>query len=446
VKFELFLARRYLYGSSKDRSISIISRIAVGGVALGVLVLITTLSTMNGMEKELREALRGAESDLNVFSRADFPLGTANQLIDLIKETVEIKAYAPFTTHAGFIMGPKKPGGTVIKGIDVRREADVGPINFYIRTESFVNKRDNSNPNRVIAKSELRKAQMILGQLEPHLELIKDINGNLRQTEITGIIVGSQLAHNLEVKINDFVTLMSLESRMSPMGKIPLSRRFKVVGFYESGILGYDNVVSFIDIKIAQKIFQMQEHISGLAISIEDGEKAKAYKDKLSKKIGSPYYFNTWIENNKEVFLQFQVQRVALSIILMLIILLASFLTVSSLIMLVVEKRKDIAILKAMGAKNSSIRKVFVIQGALIGFTGTMTGVVLGLIACWVISRFDIIDIAPGVYVGNRIPIHIEIWQIFLITAASLTICFFVTIIPSMNASKLDPVEGMRNK
>ncbi len=446
--FEIFLAGRYLRSPRKDRSISIITKIAVGGVAVGVLVLITALSMMNGMEKEMREALRGAESDLTVYSMASggFQWGADNNLIERIKKTVEIKAYAPFTTHQGLIKGPQKPAGTLIKGIDARREAEVVPIDFFIRTESFESKRDNSNPGREIADSERQKAQEILAQLKPHKEMVKNTDGQLRQTTITGMIVGSQLARNLEVEIGDFVTLMTLETRTAPFGEIGVSKRFKVVGFFESGLPGYDEIVSYIDIGIAQKIYRMQGRISGLTISVEDEEKAGAYKEKLKEKIGWPYFFTTWEDNNKNMFATFELERFALGIILTLIILLGSFLIVSSLIMLVVEKRKDIAILKAMGAKNSSIRKIFIYQGALIGLTGTVAGVVLGLIVCWVISSFDIIDIPPGVYVGNRIPMQIEVMQILVITTVSLLICFFVTIIPSMKASNLDPVEGMRNE
>ena len=446
--FEIFLAGRYLRSPRKDRSISIITKIAVGGVAVGVLVLITALSMMNGMEKEMRDALRGAESDLTVYSMSSegFPWGEDNQLIERIKQTVEIEAYAPFTTHQGLIRGPQKPAGTLIKGIDADREAEVVPIDFFIRTESFETKRDNSNPDREIAETERQKAQKILAQLKTHLESVKDAAGKLRQTKITGMIVGSQLARNLEVEIGDFVTLMSLETRMSPIGEIGVSKRFKVVGFFESGLPGYDELVSYIDIGIAQKMYRMQGRISGLTISVEDSGKAETYKEKLKEKIGFPYFFTTWQDNNKNMFATFELERFALGIILTLIILLGSFLIVSSLIMLVVEKRKDIAILKAMGAKNSSIRKIFIYQGALIGLTGTVVGVVLGLIVCWVISSFDIIDIPPGVYVGNRIPMQIEVMQIFIITTVSLLICFFVTIIPSMKASNLDPVEGMRNE
>ncbi|MBU2643518.1 ABC transporter permease, partial [bacterium] len=329
--FEMFLAGRYLRSPRKDRSISVITKIAVGGVAVGVLVLITALSMMNGMEKEMREALRGAESDLTVYSMSmgGFPWGPDNSLIDRIKEAVEIKAYAPFTSHQALINGPQKSAGTLIKGIDGSREADVVPIEFFIRTESFETKRDNSNPGRKIGESERLKAKKILAQLKPHLEPFKDADGNVRQTKTTGIIIGSQLARNLEVRVGGFVTVMSPETRMSPMGEIPRSKRFKVVGFFESGLPGYDEVVSYIDIGIAQKIYRMQGHISGLTISIEDGEKADVYKDKLREQIGFPYFFTTWMENNKNMFATFQLERFALGIILTLIILLASFLIVS---------------------------------------------------------------------------------------------------------------------
>jgi len=446
--FELFLAGRYLRSPRKDRSISVITKVAVGGVAVGVMVLITALSMMNGMEKELREALRGAESDLTVYSMssAGFPWVADNQLVGLIQETVDIKSYAPFTTHQALIMGPHKPSGALIKGIDAKREMTVVPIAFYIRTQSFEFGHDNTHPDRKLTESERIKAQQILDSLQPRLELIKDANGTERKSVVSGIILGSQLARGLEVEVGDFVTLMSMETRMSPMGEIPRSKRFKVVGYFESGLPGYDEVISYIDIGIAQKVFRMNGHVSGLTIALHDGSKAEAVKETLREKIGFPYFFTTWMENNKNMFATFQLERIALGIILTLIILLASFLIVSSLIMLVVEKRKDIAILKAMGAKNSSIRKVFMYQGLLIGLTGTIIGVVCGLLVCWAISSFDIIDIPPGVYVGNRIPMHLEVWQILLISVISLLICFLVTIIPSRKASSLDPVDGMRNE
>lgn len=446
--FEFFIAKRYLRSPRNDQSISVITKIAVIGVAIGVMVLITALSMMNGMEKELRNALKGANSDLTVYSYS--PNGFAwekdNTIIQRIKPLADIKSYAPFTQHQAIIMGPNKSLATFLKGIDIINEPKVSPLHFLVRTESFVVKRDNTQSDQRLSDSELKKAQAILEDLKPHFEITKNEKGDKVKKRVVGIIIGSQLARSLEVKINDKVTIMSFETRMTPLGEIPRVKRFKIIGFYESGLMGYDEIFSLIDMEVAQKIFRMNGKISGLTISLNDENKAELYRAELEEKIGFPYNFTTWMQQNKNMFATFQLEKMALSIILTLIILISSFLIASLLVMMVIEKTKDIAILKAMGAKDSSIRKIFVLQGSIIGFTGTIIGEILGLLVCWVISRFDIIDIPAGVYVGNRIPMLVETWQIVLIAVGSFLICFFVTIIPSQKASKLDPVEGMRNE
>ncbi len=446
--FETFVAKRYLRSPRKDRSISVITKIAIGGVAIGVMVLIVALSMMSGMEKDMMGALKGANSDMTVYSYSPegFTWSSYRSLVTLIEEKIDIKAYAPFTQHQAFIRGKEKPLGTLIKGIDVAREADATPIHFFVRTESFEIKRDNTVMDKELAEFERSEAQRILSQLAPHFETHTDTDGNQRRSKVHGIIVGSQLARNLGVGIDDMVTIVSLETRITPMGEMPRAKRFKVVGFYETGLMGYDEIFSIIDIKIAQKMFRMSGKINGLVISLEKAEKADAFKEKLQREIGLPYFFTSWQDQNKNMFAVFRLEMMALAIILTLIILLASFLIVSSLVMLVIEKSKDIAILKAMGAKDSSIRKIFIFQGTLIGLAGTVIGVVLGLTTCWVIGSFDIIDLPPGVYPANRIPMSVEAWSIGLIALVSLLICFSVTIIPSQKASKLDPVEGLRNE
>lgn len=446
--FEFFIAKRYLRSPRNDQSISVITKIAVIGVAIGVMVLITALSMMNGMEKELRSALKGANSDLTVYSYSSdgFEWKKESTIVQRIKQLIDVKSYAPFTQHQAIIMGPHKSLVTILKGIDIINEPKVSPLHFLVRTESFVVKRDNTHSNQLLSATELKKAQAILEDLKPHFEIVKNEKGVNVKQRVTGIIIGSQLARNLKVGINDKVTIMSFETRMTPMGEVPRVKRFKIIGFYESGLMGYDEVFSLVDMGVAQKVFRMKDKISGLTIALNDELKAELYRVELEDKIGYPYDFTTWMQQNKNMFATFQLEKMALSIILTLIILISSFLIVSSLIMLVIEKTKDIAILKAMGAKDSSIRKIFILQGSMIGLTGTIIGEILGLLICWTISRFDIIDIPAGVYVGNRIPMLVETWQIILIAVVSFVICFFVTIIPSQKAAKLDPVEGMRNE
>lgn len=435
--FETFVARKYLRSPRKDRSISVITKISIIGVAIGVMALIVALSVMNGFEKDLKSALQRVNGDLTVYtlSPGGIKWSEESSLAEKTRAVEGIEALAPFTHHQAFIMGKHKPMLTLIKGIDTSLEPEVSPIHFFVRTESFENKRDNTR----IGEDDETQSKEILKQLSAH-----SIGDEGRQ--VYGIIVGSQLAKELGVDIGDWVKVMSLEARITPMGDMPRAKRFKVVGFFESGLPTADEFFSVIDIDLAQKLFKMGDRISGLTLRVENRNKADKYKEKLQEAIGFPYIINTWIDQNRNLFAMFELEKFGLAVILTMIILIAAFNIISSLIMLVIEKNKDIAILKAMGAKDSSIRRIFMIQGIVIGLAGTVIGEILGLLICWILANFDVIDIPPGVYVGNRITVQVEIWQISLIALVSFLICFIVTIFPSRKASKLDPVQGLRNE
>ena len=447
MNFETFVVTRYLKSPRKDRSISIITKISILGVAVGVMSLIVVLSVMNGFERDLRGALQGASGHLTIYTFAADGIHTLEQtpLEQDIKDNLKVIAMAPFISQQGLIMGRQKPKGTLVKGIDYKKESEVTQMDHFIRSKLFDIKRDNSSNDKSLKEKEKNEVLLIMERLKPHSLEIKDKSGQLKKITASGIIIGSQLAKNLGVEINDFVTLVTPEERITPMGNMPRAKRFIVVGFFESGLMGFDEILSYIDIKEAQKIYRMQNRISGISIKIEDPENADVAKEILKEKIGFPYIVISWIEQNKNLFAVFRLEKLGLAIILNLIILIASFNIISSLIMLVIEKNKDIAILKAIGATNKSIRNIFIIQGSIIGLTGTIIGEILGIGLCWIIASFDIIDIPPGVYVSNRIPMYIEIWQITLIAVISFLICFFVTIYPSQKAAKLDPIESIRN-
>lgn len=434
--FETFVAKRYLKSPRKDRSISVITKISIIGVATGVMALIVALSVMNGFERDLKGALQRVNGDLTIYSLSPngFKWENKTPLIQKVENSDLVDAYAPFTQHQAFIMGNHKPKLTLIRGIDINLEPRVTPIEFFVRTESFESKRDNTR----VSKSDLEEKRKILNKLIPY-------HSEQDNRKITGIIVGSQLAKELGVDVGDWVTIMSLEARITPMGDMPRAKKFQIVGFFESGMPTADEYFTVIDIGVAQKVFKMGNKISGLTLSVEERSKADTYKEKLKETIGFPYIITTWIDQNRNLFAMFKIEKFGLAVILTMIILIAAFNIISSLIMLVIEKNKDIAILKAMGAKDSSIRQIFMMQGIIIGLTGTVIGEILGLAICWVVSKFEIIEIPAGVYVGNRIPVHVEIWQISLIALISFLICFVVTIFPSRKASKLDPVQGLRN-
>ncbi len=442
--FETFIFSRYLRSPRQERAISAITIISVIGVAVGVTALIVSLSVMNGFEKDLRESLQGINGHILAYSLSPsgFKWDDERTLEKRIKRRVDIKAIAPFTQNLALIMGAQKPRGTLIKGIDPLAEPTVSPLNFIIRTEMFEVK-----PIREETENDKIKTQTkeILSKLAPHTERTVDQNGNIRNVKVFGIIIGTQLAKNLGVGINDWVRIISPEERITPMGNMPRAKRFKVVGFFESGIMSYDEVLSLIHISIAQKIYRMKDNVTGVTIKIEDSSKANDFKQILQNEISLPYIFSSWQEQNKNVFAVIQLEKLGLAIILYCIILIAGVSIISSLIILVIEKTKDIAILKAMGATNASIRKIFVMQGTTIGIMGTLIGVILGLIICFIIGQFDIIEIPPGVYASNRVPMYVEFWQVVLISVISIIICFIVTIFPSRRAAKLDPIIGLKN-
>lgn len=393
-----------------------------------------------GLSGTLKAALQGANGHLTIYSYSNkgFQWGDGNPLKKTIFDTIPAKAIAPFTHNQALVMGPSKPMGTLVKGIIPEQEANVSPLDHYLKKELFDSHDEEEGSSNI-------DTQDILKALTPHMEEVEDIHGNKRKQKVSGIILGSQLAKNMNVALGDFVTLISPEERITPMGNMPRAKKFKVVGFFESGMAGYDEVLSFIHLGVSQKIYRLKDRITGLTIKTDNGSDADLYQKQLSQKVKFPYVVSSWIDQNKNLFAVIKLEKLGLSVILTCIILIAAFNIISSLVILVIEKTKDIAILKAMGATDESIRKIFIIQGTIIGITGTAIGVFLGLILCFVIGQYDLIDIPPGVYVGNRIPMYVEAWQIFIISIISVLICFSVTIFPSHKASRLEPIEGLRN-
>lgn len=439
--FERFIAFRYLKSPRQEKSVSVITMISVIGVAIGVMALIVVLSVMNGFERDLKNALIGANSHLTLrqFSLGGKGMKYDDQLIAKIKKSADVKNITPFTMHQGLLMGNDKPVGTLVKGINPEIESDSEATRSMIRASQYSGKR---TPEEIDA--ELSKAKETLLKLKARMVVRPNNRGEVRNVKVAGIILGSHLARNLGVGLNDYVTLISPEERISPLGGLPRAKKFVVAGFFESGIAGYDEVLSFIDLTEAQKIFRLKDHISAVSINLKNPDLVEEAQEKLEEQFPFPFMVRTWIQENKNLFAVIQLEKLGLGIILTLIILVAAFNIISSLIMLVMEKRKDVAILKSMGATNRSIRNIFILQGSVIGLLGTIIGEIGGLLLCYIIANFDIVDIPAGVYVGNRIPLYIEPWQITLIALISFVICFLVTIAPSYNASRIDPVEGLR--
>ena len=438
MNFSRFIAFRYLKKPRRERSVSVITYISILGIGLGVTALIVVLSIMNGFEKDLRNALIGANAHITIttIEKNKFPLQLLKKTEEKIRKVVPpTSIIVPSTLNQALIMASKQPRGILLKGIQPDLEKNI---------VSFVK----------LLVSDKKELTFTQESYEEKLNILEDIGyrkvktDSLLQPEqnLPGIILGYSLATRLQVKKEDIIKIVSPKERISPFGNLPKIKSFRVVGFFHSGLNGYDEILGFINIEEAQKIFLLESNISSINIYLPDAYTAPDLTLALKENFSFPYVVESWADNNSNLFAVIQLEKLGLSLILTFIILIAAFNIISVLVIIVIEKRKDIAILKSLGARDSTIKNIFILQGMIIGSVGIVMGVTLGLLLCWIIANYSIIEIPSGVYVSNSIPIHIEPLQIALIVFISFIICFIVTLFPSKKAAKTLPVEGLRNE
>lgn len=376
MRLETFIAFRYLRGSRKNKMLSLINWLSLLGVTLGVMALIITLSIMNGFEKDLKNALIGANAHLTVGSlRGNVEKYPAQ--IQKIQQSLGVTAQAfPFTLNQALLMGGKSPQGALIRGID--------PI-LEMQSSTML--------ERIVSNTNQTPQEVLLQLSTP--------------SKVPGIVLGQLLAKKLKLGVGDPVLLFTPQGRISPLGNLPRAKKFKLLGYYQSGLSGYDEVLAFVNIAEAQKIFKLENKVSGIAVYLQDFDDTKQAQETLKTVFRFPFWVNTWIESNENLFAVIQLEKLGLFAILTLIILVAAFSITSSLVILTVEKRKDIAILKSMGAKDSFIRRIFIWQGSILGAGGTLMGLFLGLLACFLLKEYNIISIPAGVYVSDHLPMQV---------------------------------------
>ena len=243
----------------------------------------------------------------------------------------------------------------------------------------------------------------------------------------------------------DTVYLISFRGMVSPIGHVPAMKRFRVAGFFASGMYQFDEAYAFVRLADAQRILKMGDTVSGIEIRVKDIYQADKIAEQIKKNLGFPYWTKDWMQMNANLFYALRLEKVAMFVILTLIVLVAAFNIASTLIMMVMGKTRDIAILKAMGATDQSIRKIFVFKGMAIGSVGTALGVLLGSLLCTVLKHYSIVELTGDIYYfTTKLPVRLELLDVVIIVAAALAICFAATLYPARQASKLDPVEAIR--
>lgn len=420
MSYELFVSLRHLKAKRTQKFISLNTWISVGGVALGVMALIIVIAVMSGFSKDLRDKILGTNSHVVVTNITRTGMGDYEAIIEKVTQTEGVNAAAPFILSQVMLTYGGNSAGVVVRGVDPGREAGV---------------------------SDLEK-NLVQGSLK----MLEDPESSSGKPSRAGIILGKELAHRLGVQLDDAVSMISPASRVTPMGLIPKIKLFKVVGFFESGMFEYDSNLAFISMHAAQKFFSMKGKVSGIEIQVEDIERADQVAKEIQDKLGFPYYARDWMRMNKNLFSALRLEKIVMFIILILIILVAAFNIVSTLFMVVMEKSKEIAILKSMGASRSSIMKIFSFQGLIIGVTGTAVGCAGGFtvvpnlneIVGFFEKVFGFTAFPSDVYYLDKLPSEIQYIDSFLIVIFSIIICFVASLYPAWRASRMDPVEGLR--
>jgi lipoprotein-releasing system permease protein len=409
MSFEYFIGGRYLRAKQKETFISLITILSVAGVTVGVMALIVVIAVMAGFESDLKERILGVESHI-VLMRHDGSFSGYKEISKQINELHGVEAATPFIYSQIMLRSSTGVSGAVLRGIDPESAGSVIKIlkNSILQNLKQIQRKENS------------------------------------KTSVPGIILGKELARNLGVLKGDAVYLISSRGMISPIGYLPAMKRFEVVGLFESGMYEYDGSLVYIDLKDAQKMLNMKGSVTGIEVRVDDIYNARNIAKKIVSELGFPYWARDWMRMNHNLFSALKLEKTVMFIILALIVLVAAFNIASTLIMMVMGKTKDIAILKAMGAMDSSIRKIFIYKGMIIGAVGTSLGVCLGFIICKLLEKYKFIQLPGDVYYISTLPVRLEALDVFMIASAAMVICFLATLYPASQASKLNPIEAIR--
>ncbi len=423
MSFEFFISLRYLRARRKQIFVSIITFISIAGIFLGVAALIIVLAVMTGFETDLRNKILGINSHV-VLMQYTGAMKDYQKVMNEVEQVDGVVASTPFIFSQVMLRNEGRTSGVILRGISVDSA-------FKVIT---LGKMHDGNIDYL---SEKQRGTIGLG---------KDA------AMLPGIVIGKELAKNMGLLLFDPVSIISPMGISTPMGMVPKMKKFVVVGIFDSGFYEYDSTLAYISLPDCQEFLNLGERVTGLEIKVNDIYKANIIAKSLEKKLGFPFWARNWMEMNKNLFSALKLEKRVMFIILSLIVLVAAFNIICTLIMIVMEKNKDIAILKSMGATSGSIMKIFVYQGVTIGAIGTLMGCIGGLAVALNLEKISVsienlfgFKILPGdVYYLSQLPSQVNYSDVAIIVIGTMLICFLSTIYPSRRASKLDPAETLR--
>jgi lipoprotein-releasing system permease protein len=415
-----FIGLRFLRSPRRDRAVSIVTWISGIGVALGVTALLVTISVMNGFRANLFLAVTGATPHVRILGAQDALAPEQAQELSRMLETLPgIVATAPYFSRQVFVKVRSQYRMVVLRGIDPEREPRVTEMGRFLGEDVLP-------PQRRAAPG--AGAVVLAGLRAP-------------AGETPGMILGGPLARSLGLFTGDLVEVISPTVRPTPIGPVPIVRHFRLVGVFEAGLAGTDDVLGFVDLRQALLLFRLPGP-QGIAARTRDpdADPAPALRERFpgTAVIG-------WADENKNVFQVMRLEKAGLFLILALILVVSFFNIISSIVMLVVEKREAIGILKALGSSDRLVQGIFFMQGVWIGFIGTAVGVALGLATCWTLAHVEIVTLPASVFpTAEGLPVRVEWLDVLLISACSFLICMTVTVYPARQAARIQPVDSLR--
>ncbi len=412
-KFELFLAWRYLGAQRKNLFVSLISLFSMLGVCIGTFALIVALAVANGFEHEVTQQMIGKDAHFEVLSYHNAPVSNIDSIAAIVKEHPHVTAVAPFIATKAGISSKKFNDAIVIFGIDAEQSAKVSGL---------------SN-------------QMKYGKYS--LDTVTAKNGR----RMPSIILGTVLADAMRLYLGDKVVLQTFQSPDGmDMGALtPKMKQFMVSGIFETGMYEYDGQLAYISIPAAQHFLALDGQVSGLQVKTDNAQNSKTYADAVKDSLGYPFYTLDWQTKNKTLIKWMATEKIMITAVLCLIILVAAFNIISSLIMLVLEKTREIGILRAMGASRGSVMKIFIATGTSIGFVGSLIGTIIALVSCYGQMHYGWITLPPDVYMISNLPVRVMISDVVIIFVIGNLLCMFATILPAWYASRLNPVGAIRH-
>lgn len=409
MNFEWFVCLRYLKAKRKHGFISLISLISIAGVMVGVMALIVVLAVMTGFTSEFRDKILGINSHVVV---QDYTGNIIDyeQVAATVRAVEGVSGVTPYLYSQAMITSGEGGTGAVLRGLDPATAQGVLNLEKNLRAGT-------------------------IAELSP----VQD-DGARR---VPGIILGKELAAQLHVSVHDRVRLISASGPLTPMGVMPKVSTFRVVGIFETGMYEYDSALAYVSLETAQRFFDLPGAVHGLEVKTFDLNQADRVAKRIEQALGPNYFAKDWMRMNRNIFSALALEKTALSVIMALVVMVAAFNIVSTLIMVVMEKTKDIAILKSMGATSASIMRIFIYEGLIIGLVGTFLGVLGGLSLCAILSRYQFIKL-PDVYPISTLPVLVLPSDVILIALSATVITLVATLYPSWQAAKVDPAVALR--